>query len=621
MESKINMKKLFFPYRMWQQIFILLVLLVLIPLALLAKLIMDTSQKAIKTSVLRDRQELVMHTTGEVKAYIQNAKDACVTLAALLGTLPDDLWRQETAIVELALHHPEFQRISLLNLAGEETVTSQLGSELRNRAHEEAFQRVQEGEVEYISDVKINEESFATMTLAVPIKRSGKVSGILLADVSIRGVWQMVDQIRIGESGRAYLVDSQGRLLSHPDKKLIFQPDKLLNPIIIRNILSGYAGEYEEIAPSGKHWLIAYAPIDVLNWGLVIFQPVEEAFVFSKVMRQQSWKFIVLIIFSSILISFLMSHFLSRPIHKLISAMQRVSVGNLDERLDIARKDEIGELFESFNRMTVKLKEAKHSEKLSTIGKAATAIAHELKNSLVMVNAYIDLLPERHMNRKFIQDFSKNVSEELDSWKAMLQNMMEYSKFFKFRMEKLDVNELMVDIKSLAYQRTQQKGVDLMMHAGSFIPPVIGNAAKLKEVLTNLINNAVDATSPGGVITLSMDFLEQASEWGKPHVRIQVIDSGEGIAEEDIDNIFEPFYTTKESGLGLGLAISKKIIEYHGGTLEAMKGRSKGAVFTIRLPILKKFYERRNQQGKEDGFKASLPGRNQRGGYKNFLKQ
>ena len=457
----------------------------------------------------------------------------------------------------------------------------------------------------YSSEVTLNKDDLPVMTLSLPVRREGKLVSVLVADINVRGVWELVDGIRVGKTGRAYLVDSRGRLLSHPDKKLILQHESLLNPIIVRNLLTGQTGEYEEIDKKGKRWLVAYAPIKILDWGLVIFQPVREAYIFSNLLRQQCWKFVLLIIGSAILISFILSYFLTRPIRRLVAAMQQVSEGELDVQLEEVRRDEIGDLFKSFNRMTAKLKEAKHTEKLSTIGKAATAIAHELKNSLVMVHAYIDLLPERHMNRKFIQDFSKNVSEELDSWKTMLQNMMEYSKFFKFELKELDLRTLMTDIKSLACQRAQQKGVDFMLHIGPDIPFVIGNAGKIKEVLMNLINNATEATPPGGSITVAVDALPESEGWARPHVRIRVIDSGEGILPEDLKKIFEPFFSTKESGLGLGLAISKKIIEYHGGIIEAKNGLSKGAVFTIRLPE----FRRRKSQDAQCGGGAHLTGR------------
>ena len=136
-----------FPYRIWQQIFIFLVLLVLVPLLLLGAVITQTSQKAIKTAVLNDRQELVVHATGEIRAYIQNARDTLTVLASLLGTYHADLWRQETALVELALHDPDFQRISVLDLSGEEIVTSKLGTALQSRASEDAYSRILNGEV------------------------------------------------------------------------------------------------------------------------------------------------------------------------------------------------------------------------------------------------------------------------------------------------------------------------------------------------------------------------------------------------------------------------------------------------------------------------------------------
>src|SRR5262245_15785316 len=127
------------PKRLWQQIFLFLVLLVVLPLVILGSLLIETSEEAVKMCVLRNQMQVVQAATGEIKENILGAQKALITTGAILGMLHADMWKQETAIVELALRNPSFGRISSVGLDGKELATSGLGTMLHDRSPEEAF--------------------------------------------------------------------------------------------------------------------------------------------------------------------------------------------------------------------------------------------------------------------------------------------------------------------------------------------------------------------------------------------------------------------------------------------------------------------------------------------------
>lgn len=403
------------PKRIWQQIFLILFFLVIIPLVILGSLLLRTSQNAIKTTILRDHKEIAIHATGEIREHIKGARGALSVTASILGTLHADPWRQETTISELSLKYPAFQRISSINLNGDEIATSQLGTELRNRSNEEAFQNASLG-ISYLSEIKVSENHIPFITIAEPIKRLGKFKGVLIADLNVRSVWDIVDGIQIGQSGNAYIIDHRGRIIAHHDKKKVLKNSSLTQMQVIQDVLSGQAGNFDEIDENGEQQLISYAPIETLNWGLIITQLEREAFAFSKEMKTQFLMIIALSILATLLISFILAHYMSRPLRDLIEGTERISRGDYSHFFQIRGKSEIDKLLFSFNRMTHKLRKAQEDEKLTVIGKAATAIAHELKNSLQLIDTFIKLLPERQGDKQFIKEFSDTIPKELDSW-------------------------------------------------------------------------------------------------------------------------------------------------------------------------------------------------------------
>jgi len=574
------------PTRIWQQILFILVILVVLPLAILGTLLIRTSQNSIKTTVLRDYKQIAINATGKVKEKIDNAIQTLRVTASVLGTLHADAWRQETAILELSLRYPVFRRIASVDLKGKEVATSELGTQLQNRAGEEAFQSAKSGRP-YVSDVSITQDYMPILNMAVPVKQLGKVNGVLMAEVNIRGVWDIIDSIRFGQTGMAYLVDQEGRIIAHPDKKLILKGTKPDHAEIIQGVLLGHTESLEVKDKYGKpSHLIAFAPIESLHWGLIIEQSAQEAFAFTKSMKIQSWILIAISILLAVIISFALAKFMSRPMNMLIEGTDHLAQGDFDYSFRIQRKDEVGRLLFSFNRMARKLQKAQREEKLSIVGRAATIIAHELKNSLLLVNTFIQLLPQRYQDKKFIDEFCQTIPRELDYWNKMLKNIMDFSRFEKIEMEYLDINILLSELLDLAKFRVSQKKIHLEVNIKSHFPKILGNADKLKQVFINLITNSIDATPAGGTIMIEAAFIENASSWAKAYVEIKVSNYGKGISIPDLGHIFEPFYTTKDQGLGLGLSISKEIVKQHGGRIEVISEENKGStLFAVQLPV------------------------------------
>jgi signal transduction histidine kinase len=571
-----------FPHRISHQISLILIIFVTILLVLQGILMIHTSQSTFKESILENHRHISSLAAIDVESFLKGPMSALEFAAAMLSTMHTDAWRQETVLVELALRYSMFRRISFVDENGWEVASSQLGSPRLMRLNEMGFTAGMRGET-FISDVYIAEDHSPMMTWAVPIRYMGSVRGVLLADVTIRGVWDIVDSIQIGRAGRALLVNREGYLLAYPDKKQVLANERFWQKTFGWDVPLGLIGSRETRDTEGREILISYAPIQGVNWVLAIVQSGEEAFAFRETMHRQAWGLMVVSLLGAILLSMGISRIISDPINRLIAATRRIAESDFDQPLKTSRVDEMGELFMAYNQMMKKLKAARRMERLSTIGQSATVIAHELKNSLVLIKAYVQLLPERYQDEEFIKELSKVVPRELGSWQAMIEDMMDYSRLDQFACLPVEIQTLFDDLIPIIEEMARQSGRQFQWQIPSNLPIINGHIGRLRQSILNLLANAFEATPEGGIISLKVIAKEQAGG----ALQISIKDSGVGIPLAEMEKIFEPFYTTKSSGLGLGLTICREIIERHNGTIQVASLPGEGTEFRIELPIPK----------------------------------
>ncbi|MBI4309011.1 MAG: HAMP domain-containing protein [Candidatus Omnitrophica bacterium] len=562
------------PRRLWQQIFFILLGLMIVPLVILGTLLIHTSQKTIEETVSRDLKQIALHATGEVLNEYEGAFRALEATASILGTLHADAWRQETAVVALSLKYPSLRRICSVNSKGRPVACSDLAASQVKELNADV-PGLWRGENRWVSKVRTASDHVPVMDMSVPVRRYGKVEGLLTAEYSLRGVWDVVDQIQFGPQSRAILVDQYGRILAHPDKKEVLKNNTFTYPEVLGDLELGRNAARTVLDARKQKWIVAYSPITSLGWGLILAQPYREAFAFVRLMHYHSWILVVFSVLAAALIGFIIAQWMSRPMHEMIEATRRLAKGDLSVSLPIHRRDEIGRLKFAFNHMTVQLKKARQMERLSIVGKSAASIAHELKNSLVLVKAFVQLMPQRHKDKAFVQDATKTIAKELDGWNEMLRNMMDFAREqMPLDFAPVNLNALIEEVVFLAKLKVEKRGVHFHVQTSDAAPLVWADEGKIKQVIVNLIANAVEAAPIGGEIWVR-----------NTTAGFEVANSGEGIAAEHLARIFDPFFTTRDTGLGLGLAICRDIVHKHGGRIEVSSEIGKGAAFRVFLPV------------------------------------
>ncbi len=309
---------------------------------------------------------------------------------------------------------------------------------------------------------------------------------------------------------------------------------------------------------------------------------------------------LILIIVDSLVLvtfgSFLLARAVVNPLKRLVEVAQRIRGGELDQRAQIEYENEIGELAKAFNQMVErlaekqrdlettikKLKEAQQelllSEKLASVGRLAAGVAHEIGNPLTSVLGHTEILRKKLKNDKSLLDLVERTRKETERINRIIKDLLQFSRPPTSQIEDIDVNKVIQDSLALVTVQKGFKKIDVDLSLGDGLPPIRGNSDQLQQVLVNMLMNSADAMPQGGSIFIRT---KQEDDW----VTISIRDTGEGIPAENLEKIFDPFYTTKspEKGTGLGLSISLKIIEDFGGKIKVNSEQGKGAEFTIYL--------------------------------------
>jgi signal transduction histidine kinase len=300
------------------------------------------------------------------------------------------------------------------------------------------------------------------------------------------------------------------------------------------------------------------------------------------------------IIFLASLGGVLVSRRLTRPLEQLSQAVRKVAKGNFDVKVDINSKDEIGQLSNSFNEMAGELnvreqslKKAQlaliQSEKMAAVGTLSAGLAHEVKNPLSSVLGYAQLAKRKINETEVVKAHLDIIESETRRCNDIIGNLMQFSRAEKGEFDEISINTVVEKSVGIVDHQLSLHKVRVTTDFAEGIPPLLGNANQIQQVLMNLTINAQHAMGEdGGTISIKTEVDESTAT-----ALITVDDTGPGIPEDVAANIFEPFFTTKEAGqgTGLGLSVSYGIIQEHKGAIHVMQAPGGGARFEIRLPL------------------------------------
>ncbi|MDR4509479.1 MAG: ATP-binding protein [Candidatus Brocadiaceae bacterium] len=447
------------------------------------------------------------------------------------------------------------------------------------------------------------------MTDPVTLEKSDIVIGLLLLDISMKNSIEPLIQNwqGMGNTGETLLVKREEdtirylNSLRHMQSQILNFATSVSSVQDITCILSsrGEEGFLECFDYRNVPVFSAYRHIPILNWGLVAKQDVREAFAPIKKLRTRLIMFTGISIAIIISIIVLLTNRITQPILRLVQGVKAIASGNLDHRISVDSRTEVGLLAREFNDMAAKLKESysdlEHkveertaqllrSERFAAVGELAAEVAHEINNPLAGLQNFAGMLENEPENISQTKKYATLMFEGLKRVEMIVKRLLAFSRPYSFYLSENDINTVINSSLEFIEHRMDYHELCIQKDLNTSLPSVFIDPDLISQVFINVMLNAVESMPNGGTITIKTDTCVKHREC----ISVSIMDTGCGISEEIMEKIFEPFFTTKniadEKGLGMGLAISKRIIADHQGEIHIKSSPGKGTCLKICIP-------------------------------------
>jgi signal transduction histidine kinase len=433
----------------------------------------------------------------------------------------------------------------------------------------------------------VDNDLLPTAVLAVLVT-DNQSHGWLVGQVSLEDLWRMVDRIRVGKQGYAMVVTGEGQLIAHGDpdqKSRVARGDKMQSqPLILALKQTKAETASAEYEGSRGPVLGVAATLPALGWTIIVEQPQSEAFAIPFRLQRQLGIAIALALLAMLIAGYYWGRSFINPILALTRGTKALASGHLEERVAVHTTDELGQLGDAFNNMADRLVElqedVRKKERQATFGHVAVGLVHDISHPIQNIGNSCKLMVKMFDDLEYRETFKRTVEREFDQVKRVLEDLRNLARPKPIERFPLDLNKVLYGVAESMLPSAERSGISFeteLVFGSLFIE---GDLYALNRVYRNLITNAFQATPPRGrVVIRSMRKDDMAI--------VEISDTGSGIPPERLGTIFDDFVTTKKQGLGLGLALSKKMVEQLGGTITVVSQVGTGTTFTMRFSVTK----------------------------------
>jgi signal transduction histidine kinase/CheY-like chemotaxis protein len=556
-----------------------------------------------KSALIRVQQEQAQAAAAKIDQFVREIESQ-VGWTTQLPWSAGTIDQRYSDGLRLLRQVPAITELSLLDSLGRERVRVSrlamdvIGSQINFSNDKKFSEAVAKGV--YYGPVYFRRESEPYMTLALAGRRQD--SGVSVAEVNLTLIWDVVSQIKVGNRGQAFVVDSHGRLIAHPEINLVLRNTDLSRLPQVRAALatgSGAASESEQIyvaeGVQGRLVLTAHAPVAPLGWLVFAELPIDEAFGPLYVSLARTGLLLLGNIILAVLSSFLLARKMVSPIRALQTGAAQIGAGALDHRIEVSTGDELEALGRQFNSMAARLQESyanlerkvgerTHQLELANHAKSRflAAASHDLRQPLHALGLFIAQLRAGISPSERDQVIAR-IDAAIAAVNELLNSMLDISKLdagvMAPNLADFPVENLLKRIEGTFGEATREKRLRMRVVSSEFW--VRSDFILLERILLNLVSNAVRYTIRGGIV---IGCRKRGTD-----LRIEVWDSGIGIPEDQQGNIFAEFYQlvtpASQGGLGLGLAIVDRLCALLGHHVEVASVIGKGSRFTVVVPI------------------------------------
>ncbi len=506
--------------------------------------------------------------------------DASRAAAPLLASDPDllslEIWEPRQGTFQRVFHRADPARLAAVNLSEAEL-------EEARRSTPVPFEAVA-AEGALLQNASLPPDVALLSLAAAPEGGRGVVVAVLKPDRLLRIFAR-------SPAWKVYLVDGRGVVVVHPDPVRVVSRARAESEIV-RDAVQGTVarGVREFDGPAGPV-IGAFSRVGLGRLAVVAEVSRAEALRATRILARRSILFGVAILLVAVLASLYLGRRLTAPLRRLEEATRTVAAGDFAVQIPVEGRNEIARLAGAFNRMGVELsdREARlteahtqlaQAEKLSAVGEIAASVVHEVKNPVSAIVGFAQLGREAER-----LEVAREIFQQIEghAWRSsdVLQTLLAYARLDKPVRIRLDPSALARETLKLVRHQLLLKRIQVETSLPEGLPPILGNANQLEQVLVNLVLNASQAMEGREKKVLALSARAEGDQ-----VVIAVGDTGTGISPEDRDQLFRPFFTTKPrgQGTGLGLSVSLRIVRQHRGDIRVESQPGQGTTFSVVLP-------------------------------------
>jgi predicted Zn finger-like uncharacterized protein len=582
--------------------FLIALLLVITTVVSIITFTMAKLFHADKSAYIHDlTSEMAMHTAAETRALLVGYRERLHVFSRLLFDREMSPDQKSKLLKQLFEDFREFVAVTVYVKAAEQTTVydaKTLGAAgltkdrlMMHRAkHPLPFDSIKNGAV-FVANSTISPK-LPTFTLAIahPIQNSDNKNVVVAAVIRSQGLQRLATRSKVFTT---FIVNRRGKTLAHTNLQRVINHRPVRWISGLKNLRGKQShGATIEFNLKGEEMVGGVARIEgsALVAGVQI--PKAAAYLTARELLNSLMMVSLALLITAAILSLFGSRLITRPLERLAAATKAVAKGQFDIQVTMSSKDEIGNLAQSFNKMTSELDSREkalqdaqaalvQSEKMAAFGQLGAGIAHEVKNPLAGILGLTQLSLRKAEEDTPIHKNLAIIEKEANRCTTIIQNLLKFARQEKVAFDSVDINRVALDAMAIVEHQLEMHKVKLRKNLAAAIPAITGNANQIQQVLINLMINAQQAMdgNPGEVTLSTMS--SNAS-----HIQVQVSDNGPGIPNELQAKIFEPFFTTKEvgKGTGLGLSVSYGIIKEHDGDIQVESSPDNGTSFTIIFP-------------------------------------
>lgn len=469
----------------------------------------------------------------------------------------------------------------------------------------------------FVSDITYaHDEKESSFLISAPVTGpDGSLSGTVYGSVGTKKIILFILNVSLGATGECYLVDRDGRFLAHKDPHRILS-ENISQSDSFRKIFEKTDHKSVYLDYRGIEVLGASLQVGGTDWFIVVEQDRAEAFAAADKLKNVIYLTLLLCIISAFMLTSMVAYHIVSPIRKLSQYAGRIADSRFDAAVEkIDRNDEIGMLFDALADMAARLQErhnhlekkvgqqeaelketdlilqktrlmAERSEKFAAMGRMGAAVAHEIRTPLTSIKLFLESVQaEIDISPEYEEDFNIAMNQ-IGRIESTINRFLDFAKPQDLIFSEIELKRFIADLLIMVRPQVNRQECVLNVSLADDMPAIIGDRRLLAEALINLLVNALDAMPARGTLTVSaVRKIFTATGRDIPCVRIDIADTGHGIADGRMEKIFEPFFTTKATGTGLGLSLVLTTVRNHGGVIRVKSKIGEGTVFSLFLPV------------------------------------